>query len=403
MRKQTKKNFRAFFVWVAAPSAIFALYVVVTHFVVVSYSLINQKRASHLMAKSLVLESGQSVEGIQPVPFRMTETGQRLAAKAADYAEWSQQTNLEDGMVVDRRADGSATHQCDSLLFSSLRYVALQKLGHYELARAGWEAIQKSRHAERGWWRHPRCRDKALSRDMILGLMAAFSQNPPGSTDAIDLTRSDLWRFSGYISRGPFYVSFMSPGLRAAFDEIAHYQGQQGSQLGMSFWTTEFDALTTTGDYRSHLVALTLWLEMEIARQKAPGSRPSANVVDPLSTVIDPLIPGQLRELRQAWTARSLYIAEPENLFFRWLAWRTSGDTLSVQKRRAMAAQLMAMTAFPDDRLPADCDRRADYVWQRPGVQALEKRRECSITFSGTDFLWMAALLLDESGDGPSI
>jgi hypothetical protein len=305
-------------------------------------------------------------------------------------------------MVVDRRGDGSTVNECDSLLFSSLRYVALQKLGFYDLAGSAWQSIQKNRDRGGGWWRHPLCSSKPLSRDMILGLFIAFSQSPPGAIDAIDLTRGDLHRFDGFVSNGPFYVSFMSPGLRAAFDEIASAHGQSGSNLGLSFWTTEFDALTTTGDYRSHLVALTVWLELEIARM-SPNRKRVGNVVDPLAALIDPIIPSRLRDLRLAWSARSLHLEDRENLFFRWLALETSGVPISVERRRIFASQLLNMKAFPDDRLPSDCDRRADYTWQRPSEQTKQKRSTCGITYSGTDFLWMAALLLDELNSRPSI
>jgi hypothetical protein len=194
----------------------------------------------------------------------------------------------------------------------------------------------------------------------------------------------------------------MSPGLRAAFDEIASAHGQSGSNLGLSFWTTEFDALTTTGDYRSHLVALTVWLELEIARM-SPNRKRVGNVVDPLAALIDPIIPSRLRDLRLAWSARSLHLEDRENLFFRWLALETSGVPISVERRRIFASQLLNMKAFPDDRLPSDCDRRADYTWQRPSEQTKQKRSTCGITYSGTDFLWMAALLLDELNSRPSI
>ena len=49
--------------------------------------------------------------------------------KAILYNELIKRGFLDDGMVVNRTSDGTFIDHCDSLLFSSLRYVALSKLG----------------------------------------------------------------------------------------------------------------------------------------------------------------------------------------------------------------------------------------------------------------------------------
>ena len=45
--------------------------------------------------------------------------------KAWRYDQWIEAEHLEDGMVVGRHPDGRPDSECDSLLFSSLRYTAL--------------------------------------------------------------------------------------------------------------------------------------------------------------------------------------------------------------------------------------------------------------------------------------
>jgi hypothetical protein len=51
---------------------------------------------------------------------------------------------------------------------------------------------------------------------------------------------------------------------------------------------------------------------------------------------------------------------------------------------------------FPDNRLPMNCDRKADYLWQRNTNEAFEASEECTKSFHGIDFLWMAALLTEQ-------
>ncbi len=379
MRK--KNSIFTFARWVLASSLIFGAYIFCTHLIVTAHSLVDLKLAGSLNAKSLVTN------------FRETVEGKTLLRRARIYADLSQKTHLLDGMVVDRDSAGGFINQCDSLLFSSLRYVALAKLGFMDLARPAWAAIKQSRTPVGGWIRHPRCSDAPLSRDMTLGLLVALSQNPPDAKQVLALTRNDLKRFDGYISNGPFYISFFSPGFRAAFDEIALVQGEPSSGLAWSFWTTEFDAWTANGDYRSHLVGLTVWLEYEIERM-AKWEYRSGATIDPVGLIIDPFMDVHLRDLRLTWSAQSLLRTDPDNLFFRWLALNSLG-ALTPERRLVLAKQLLSMRAFPEQRLPSNCDRRADYVWQRPSEQTRERSESCSETFSGTDFLWLSALLLD--------
>jgi len=366
---------------VLAPALVLVTFIFIAHLIVVTEGIRELERGAGLRAKALVTD------------FRATTEGQDLLKSARIYADLRQQTHLLNGMVVDRDESGKAIHECDSLLFSSLRYVALDKLGFTDLAVPAWEAIKKSRTLSAGWLRHPRCPQTPLSRDMTLGLLVSLSQNPPGAAHVLELTRADVQRFGGYISNGPFYLSFFGPGFRAAFDEMALAMGQPSSGLAMSFWTTAFDAWTAGGDYRSHLVALTVWLELEIERMTKWEQR-SGSTIDLVGLVVDPLTDVRLRDFRLAWSAQSLLRTDPDNLFFKWLALRSIGG-LTPERRAALAKRLLAMPAFPEWRLPANCDRRADYTWQRPSEQTRERIHSCTESFAGTDFLWMSAMLLE--------
>jgi hypothetical protein len=61
-----------------------------------------------------------------------------------------------------------------------------------------------------------------------------------------------------------------------------------------------------------------------------------------------------------------------------------------------MLEDLLAMPQFPVDQLPTNCDRKADYLWQRKSEEYQPRSSNCHITYNGTDFLWMTALLLEE-------
>jgi hypothetical protein len=48
----------------------------------------------------------------------------------------------------------------------------------YDKTYQGWRGIQKAFQNGR-WVRHPKCRRKSTSRDMIAGVLVALTQNPP--------------------------------------------------------------------------------------------------------------------------------------------------------------------------------------------------------------------------------
>jgi hypothetical protein len=79
-------------------------------------------------------------------------------------------------------------------------------------------------------------------------------------------------------------------------------------------------------------------------------------------------------------------------LFFDWLEYKVNG-LYDVNSEIKLLSELLSMPQFPAVRLPRDCDRAADYIWQRRDKEAIPLARECGRTYAGVDFLWMAAIL----------
>ena len=79
------------------------------------------------------------------------------------YERLIQKNHLYMGMVVNRDHYGIHRSECDSLLFSSLRFVALKKLGIEDEAWLAWESIKEANDQGK-WHRHPKCRRRSTSR-----------------------------------------------------------------------------------------------------------------------------------------------------------------------------------------------------------------------------------------------
>jgi len=323
-----------------------------------------------------------------------------LRARVAFYEREVRDRFLLDGMVVNLDAAGRPLDVCDSLLFSSLRFVSLKKLGDIDSADAAWTAIRRS--GEDGiWMRHPRCA-KFLSRDMIVGLLVALTQAPDGSQGKLkDLLRVVEER-GGFFSHGPASVSFLSPGLSQALGRVAVANGVHPSRLptwvqsGVS--TIEYNVMFLSPGYATHLVALNTWIELELGARFGRGADfdSSLAVVDPIAGW---LTSSSFSEQRLAWVSQRLVDLDSKNLFFRYLRLRTAG-ALSPAVRLALKRELLSAQQFPETRMPMNCDRRADYLWQRASREYSPVSDSCSKQFNAVDFLWMAALLLESGPDG---
>lgn len=312
--------------------------------------------------------------------------------KALFYDDLIESTHLFHGMVVNRSHDGHHRSECDSLLFSSLRYSALYQLGLRDRADRAWNSIKQA--SENGqWYRHPKCRRRWTSRDMIVGLLVALSHKPDQSRLYLQDLVSFIGSNEGYIGTGPFYVSLLSPGLGEIIRHLSLESGIQGSslppQVKHSFSTIEFDVLTAERGYTSHLNGLVLWLELQLYNRQNSSSPRIRSVTEALEG-----LPGHdgLKEMRFRWIAKRLVQVDGENLFFQWLQLK-SNHAITEKSSYYMLRKLLSMPQFPDDRLPANCDRKADYLWQRDSIEYQANDESCHEVFSGVDFLWMVALL----------
>lgn len=317
-----------------------------------------------------------------------------------------QQGFLLQGMVVNRSADGLVADQCDSLLFSSLRFVALKKLGEEDLAKQAWRAILASRRGGQ-WFRHPICDGKSTSRDMIVGLMAALTQKPEGYREILRELIAYAGENRGYIGDGPFYVSYLSPGLAEILRHFARIEGfpeyELPAVIRYGFSTMELDTYIADVGYQLHLLGLVLWIEQEIARlEKASKSTPWVRGVPiPLERVTRALWGVKVLAQRWPWLAQRLVDADPGNMFYRWLR-LGAAEALSAKARLTMLRELDIMPAFPRERLPNRCDRTADYLWQRSSYQYIRRAAHgCAATFAGVDYLWMASLLTSPDYHSP--
>lgn len=316
----------------------------------------------------------------------------RLDDRVALYDDEVVRRHLVDGMLVNWTLHGRMLDQCDSLLFSALRFTALSKLGHEERARDAWNAIQGSQN-DGYWLRHPRC-DKSTSRDMIVGLMIALSQKPFGYEQHLKTLLARLKEHNGYFGTGPVYVSYTTPGIAKLIAMMAAQEPSiQASDVPLvvadGYSTNEIQMLVTQRGYAAHLIALTIWLEMELQHGRPEAPSGFHEMLDDLTL---PFGGGELYEQRYEWSTHELVKLDQRNLFFRYLRLRAAG-AMNPAVAYKMIDELLAMEQFPEDRLPLDCDRKADYLWQRSSTQYEGSSRGCRRQYHGTDFVWMAALL----------
>lgn len=320
-----------------------------------------------------------------------------MRTKAALYEKLIQESMLSEGMVVHRDQRGRERGLCDSLLFSSLRFRALQNLGMEKEANEAWNGINQSRHGGL-WWRHPFCRDRSLSRDMLMGVMISLQTAPTHGREALTELLAEIDQRGGSFSDGPFFVSYLSPGPAGLLRHLALSKKIPFSEwpwvLKQSFSSIEFDALFLQPGYQSHLAALGIWLEYEMS-QDSGGFNPRSALgqVERLWTGATSDVETTIDRERLLWVTSLLVEQNPHNLFFDYLHALVANE-FNDAKRAVLINDLLNMQQFPADRLPRDCDRSADYIWQRREEEYLPESATCSETYSGVDFLWMAGLLI---------
>jgi len=325
----------------------------------------------------------------------------RTLSKVKTYVEQIEEFHLHRGMVVNRNMLEQPLGTCDSLLFSSLYFVALKNMGYDTEAEKLWRNIEKSQNAGH-WYRHPDCL-KATSRDMIVGLLVALTQKPMHYRLHLKSFLHYVEANGGFVSKGPFYVSYLSPGIAEVartFSRIEGYSYQEmPSTVRSGFSTLELDAMFARPGYTTHLHGLLVWLELELAKLETVRSAPELRTATrAMSSLTSPFTPAPLHKQRLEYITQSLVETDPENLFFKYLRIRVAG-ALNPGVRYRLLTKLNKMKQFPDYHLPYNCDRKADYLWQRASWEYHEKSSDCDERFSGVDYLWMTSLLLDDRND----
>ncbi len=364
--------------------------------VILNLSRISNEQFSLL--KSIQEASGDAVSESAQIHRLKREA----LSRAALYESLIEQNMLVDGMVIHRGVKGEAEGLCDSLLFSSLRFYALKNLGFTRQADDAWAAIMGSRDGAQ-WRRHPRC-GKSLSRDMVMGVLVALQADPVnGDAVFLDMLR-EIDRRWGFVGDGPFYVSWLSPGIAGLLRMEAERRGVPYDDwpwiMKQSFSSIEYDAMFLGEGYVSHLAGLGVMLEMSFAQRNDEFNPRS--LLGHVQRFISgtPGFDTQLDAQRRQWITGKLRHISGANLFFEWLDQKSYG-VYSGTSEGDLLARLLAMPQFPADRLPMDCHRDADYLWQRREAEALPVTQTCQRVWSGVDFLWMAALL--GVGSGPAV
>lgn len=318
----------------------------------------------------------------------------KLYQRIEIYEQKIQDQHLLNGMVVNLTTDGKMIDTCDSLLFSSIRYAALNKLGYEENSQNAWNHIKKSNSLGK-WYRHPECKS-GTSRDMMVGLLIALSQKPEESYDLLNQFFSYIDDSSGFFGDGPMYVSYLTPGLAESFRRISKVYSidDHPSVIKKSFSTMEMDIFFTSRGYTSHLIALQVWIEMEIMKlyEESGLWRGPRSVLWEVANVLSPWTAENMYHQRHLWITQKLVERDPKNLFFRWLRVQAGGANSKVMQL-SMLRELLSMPQFPEQDLPKNCDRKADYLWQRSSDEFSPTSKDCTMQFNGVDFLWMAALI----------
>jgi hypothetical protein len=300
-------------------------------------------------------------------------------------------------MVVNRKAAGFAVDFCDSLLFSSLRFIALKKLGYESDAKLAWQSIEKSQN-QGHWHRHPACR-KHTSRDMIIGVLAALTQKPNNYRSHLTNFLDYMDANKGFVSTGPFYVSLLSPSVAEIVRIMARMEGIKNRALPdsvrSSFSTLELNAAVMPGDYRAHLIALQTWIELELIDENNAIDLNIRTAIRDLTSFTKPFTINTLYRQRREYVTQKLVEIDPNNLFYRYLRIRAASALTPIIAEKLLA-ELLAMPQFPPNHLPMNCDRQPDYLWQRPSDTYEKKSATCDVTYNGVDFLWMTALLLEK-------
>lgn len=362
-----------------------------------------------LMALSQVICNSRYLHGLSLWTLRLSDVGREISNeeihrlviaarnRAFLYESIVERDHLSQGLVVNRgKLDGQIADQCDSLLFSSLRWVSLRKFGWGVEANRALSSLRKSQ-VEGSWIRHPECFDRSLSRDMLMGILIVLSQRPFGYKEDLLRLVSRIRDGGGFFSDGPGYVSYLTPGLGKILRMLLRDVDLKGDSVPRAilsgYSTNEVSLLFMSPGYEAHLAGLALWLEMELDSQR-DVAEDSDFLQRSVGFIFSFFSPRNPFSQSHKWVALRLVQVDPKNLFFRYLWYRSVG-ALNTRIASRLLTELLQMPQFPKNRLPSSCDRTADFMWQRGSHEYSEIDLSCERRFHGTDFLWMASLLTE--------
>ena len=171
--------------------------------------------------------------------------------------------------------------------------------------------------------------------------------------------------------------------------------------LKHSFSSIEFDAMFLDEGYVAHLAAIGLWLEISKPIDSV-GFNPRS-IFGRVARVFskEGRLDTEIDAQRRQWITGRLTAISSSNLFFEWLNQKSTG-ALDGNSEAKLLTDLLSMPQFPKTHLPRDCNRDADYLWQRREAEAIPVVAKCGETWSGVDFLWMASMLGVHSNEHPS-
>ena len=283
-------------------------------------------------------------------------------------------TMLVDGLVTNK-LHGEPDDVCDSLLWSSIRAASLYNMGQLDRYNEAVIALRRSTVGPGQWRRHPRC-GKTLSRDMIDGLLVLAATDPVGNAATLHATALYIQSNWGFIASSISPTSLMSPNQGYRMRSIAAVAGIPSDDLPLvaRFGEAIENYLTVLPKkgYRRHLVAMSLLQDLILWRRH--------DVLPPIFA---------------AATAIRLERDNPENLLFSYLSrsFRNGGEPTRAELRE-IGARLLSMPQFPaDGSLPTDCQRSANYLWQKDANEYVPDTVKCIETFAGIDFIWLASMI----------
>jgi len=231
---------------------------------------------------------------------------------------------------------------------------------------------------------------------MLSGLLLALLQNPPRSKDYLTNLVHQIDQKSGYFSNGPVYLSYLTPGLGKIIRMLSNFHGISSDSfpdiVRQGYSTNELSVILLKPGYEAHLAALALWIELEIDSVLKIREKPG--ILEKLfNSFVRPFSGGGFTAQSFSWTAKRLFEIDPQNLFFTYLRLRVAG-AMNTITASFLLEKLLEMEQFPRHRLPSDCERRADYLWQRASKGYQSRSMRCNVQYPGVDFIWMVSLLI---------